>query len=107
AGRAAAAGELGSLDTARARVPERGRIPLPGMRASLHIGLRLLQAVFVVWGFTLVTFIVSRVLPGNPAYLLAGQNADAETIAAMTRRLGLDRSIPDQYGIYMKNLVRG
>jgi peptide/nickel transport system permease protein len=76
-------------------------------RASLHIGGRFLQAVFVVWGVTLVTFFVSRVLPGNPAYLLAGQNADAETIKAMTEHLGLNHSIPDQYGIYMSNLVRG
>ena len=77
------------------------------MRPALRLGSRLLQAVFVVWGVTLVTFVVSRVLPGNPAYLLAGQNADAERIRLMTERFGLDRSIPEQYWIYMKNLVQG
>jgi peptide/nickel transport system permease protein len=76
-------------------------------RLTIQIGRRLAQALVVLWGVTLITFVVARVLPGNPAYLLAGSNANKQTIVAMKHRLGLDRSVVVQYGIYMKGLVRG
>jgi peptide/nickel transport system permease protein len=76
-------------------------------RLTFHVGRRLAQAFVVLWGVTLITFVVARVLPGNPAYLLAGSNASNETIVAMKHRLGLDRSMVVQYGIYMRGLVHG
>lgn len=73
----------------------------------MQIGKRVAQALIVIWGVTLITFVIARVLPGNPAYLLAGQNSSPQTIVAMKHRLGLDRSLASQYGIYMKGLARG
>jgi peptide/nickel transport system permease protein len=71
------------------------------------VARRLLQAVVVVWGVTLVAFVIARVLPGNPVYLVVGAYADPQTIAEATERLGLDASIPEQYRIYVGDLVRG
>lgn len=71
------------------------------------IARRLLQAVLVIWGVTLVAFVIARVLPGNPVYLVVGAYADKNTIAEATERLGLDVSIPEQYRIYASDLAHG
>jgi peptide/nickel transport system permease protein len=74
------------------------------MRSILR---RVLVALLVVWGVTLITFALARVLPGNPVYLMVGDNADSATIAATEARLGLDKSIPAQYLDYASALLRG
>lgn len=73
----------------------------------IYILKRLAIAVIVVFGVSLTTFVIARVLPGDPAYLVAGQNADQQTIAATRHRLGLDASIPAQYAHYLRDLASG
>jgi peptide/nickel transport system permease protein len=68
---------------------------------------RIAQAVFVVWGVTLVAFVIARVLPGNPVYLVVGSYADPATVREAAERLGLDRSIAEQYWIYVRDLAHG
>ncbi|MDO9111350.1 MAG: hypothetical protein Q7U40_11885, partial [Desulfatirhabdiaceae bacterium] len=46
-------------------------------------------------------------LPGDPARMMAGQDADAETIERIRRDLGLDRPLPAQYVTYMGKVFRG
>jgi len=72
-----------------------------------YITRRLGIAAVVVFGVSVATFVVARVLPGDPAYLVAGQNADAATIAATRQRLGLNGSILTQYWRYVKGLLGG
>lgn len=77
-------------------------------RSKLHlIGQRLLQAMPSVFGIVVVTFVLTRALPGDPAVYFAGVAADAESIAEIRRSLGLDRSWLEQFGIYVLNLARG
>jgi peptide/nickel transport system permease protein len=77
-------------------------------RSKLNlIGQRLLQAVPSVLGIIIVTFVLTRALPGDPAVYFAGVAADAESIAEIRRSLGLDRGWPEQFGIYVMNLTRG
>ncbi len=71
------------------------------------VGQRLLQAVPSVLGIVVVTFVLTRALPGDPAVYFAGVAADAESIAEIRRSLGLDRSWPEQFGLYVVNLTRG
>jgi peptide/nickel transport system permease protein len=52
-------------------------------------------------------FVVTRVLPGNPAYMIVGVHADESTVQAVMERMGLDRPLWQQYLDYMANLVRG
>src|SRR5690606_26569525 len=61
----------------------------------------------VVWGVTLITFIVARLLPGNPVHLIVGSHADPETVREATERLGLDLPIWQQYVRYLSDLLRG
>lgn len=64
-------------------------------------------ALLVLLGTTLVTFVLARVVPANPAVTYLGPRARPEAIARITRELGLDRPLPVQYGRYLADLLRG
>ncbi len=63
--------------------------------------------VLVVLGVTLITFIISHLIPGDPARLIAGERATDEIVAAIRTRLGLDLPLYQQYWNYMVALVQG
>ena len=77
------------------------------MPLAIYIGRRLVFLVVALFGVSLITFVVTRVLPGNPAYLIVGVQADESTVEAVIQRLGLDRPIVEQYGHYMRQLFSG
>jgi len=54
-----------------------------------------------------VVFLILRLAPGDPAAVIAGNSATNEDIAKIQVQLGLDRSIPVQYGIWMGNVFQG
>jgi peptide/nickel transport system permease protein len=60
-------------------------------------------------GITLLTFLLSHAVPADPVTASLGEQAAADpaVVAAFRREWGLDRSLPEQYGIYLWNLVRG
>ncbi len=58
---------------------------------------RLITSVVVLFGLGVVTFLMSQVLPGDPARVAAGRNSTAEQVAAVSERLGLDRPIWEQF----------
>ena len=68
---------------------------------------RLVLAVFVVWGVTLITFFLSHVVPGDPARLIAGPKANLVAIEHIRHQYGLDLPLPQQYVRYMGDLVHG
>lgn len=63
--------------------------------------------IFVVIGVTLITFLLSHVIPGDPASMMAGQHASAATVAKIRSQLGLDQPLSVQYLDYMKNVLQG
>lgn len=71
------------------------------------IGLRVLQAVPVVIGVVVVSFVLTRALPGDPAVYFAGAAADEQSIQQIREALGLDKSLPQQFMIYVGDLLRG
>ena len=77
------------------------------MPLAIYIARRLVFLVVALFGVSLITFVVTRVLPGNPAYLIVGVQADESTVEAVIERLGLDRPIVEQYGHYMRQLFSG
>jgi peptide/nickel transport system permease protein len=64
-------------------------------------------AVPTLLGVSLLCFSLVRLLPGNPAYLLAGPYASEQDVREMERQLGLDQPIYVQYGRYLKSLAQG
>lgn len=73
----------------------------------LQIGRRLLQALPSVFGILVISFVLTRALPGDPAVYFAGAMADDESIAQVRKALGLDRSWLEQFVIYVGNLFQG
>lgn len=68
---------------------------------------RILATIPVVLGVTLITFVLGQLMPGDPARMVAGQFANSEQVEAVRERLGLDRPILVQYGIYLSRLLQG
>jgi peptide/nickel transport system permease protein len=73
------------------------------------VGLYLLRrvglAVLTIFGVTLLVFLISHVVPGDPARLAAGPDATQSSVAALRRQMGLDRPLPVQYFNYLDGLV--
>lgn len=66
---------------------------------------RLLQLIPVLLGVTIIVFSLMHLTPGNPALIIAGENAPPETVAQIETRLGLDQPIPVQYFQFLKDAV--
>jgi len=71
------------------------------------IGRRLGQALPALFGVIVVTFLLTRALPGDPAAFFAGPAADEKSIAEIRKTLGLDRPLPEQFLIYLRDLAQG
>jgi peptide/nickel transport system permease protein/oligopeptide transport system permease protein len=72
-----------------------------------YVARRVVQLVPTLLAVTLLIFLMVRLIPGDPALLIAGENATPELLAAIRERLGLDRPLLVQYGVYLAHLVRG
>lgn len=68
---------------------------------------RFLAAVLAVVGASIVSFILLRAVPTNPARLIAGPLASDEVVQQQVERMGLDRPLPEQYVRYIVDFVRG
>lgn len=68
---------------------------------------RVGQAVIVVLGVTVVTFLLEHLIPGNLARAILGTRASAAAIAAFNRANGLDRPLVEQYATFLGHLARG
>jgi len=68
---------------------------------------RLATAVPSIIGVVVVTFMLTRLLPGDPAAYFAGQAASPQAIAEVRHKLGLDKSLPAQFVDYVVDLAHG
>lgn len=68
---------------------------------------RLLSTIPVLLIVSVLVFLLLRLTPGDPAQLLAGDQATAEQVAQIRTNLGLDRSIPEQYLLWLGHLFQG
>lgn len=68
---------------------------------------RLIQTIPVIVGVTLVTFLLTRILPGDLADVLLGPTASEEARQQLRAAMGLDRPMLLQYGNYMLQLLHG
>ncbi len=76
----------------------------PRLRAVL---LRCAQAIPVVFGVVVISFLLTRALPGDPAVYFAGVMADEASIEETRTALGLDKPLPQQFVVYVGNILRG
>jgi peptide/nickel transport system permease protein len=71
------------------------------------VGRRLIVAVPGLVGVIVVTFLLNRALPGDPAAFFAGPAATQQAIQEIRVNLGLDKSLPEQFVLYVRDLARG
>lgn len=72
-----------------------------------YLARRLTASAFVIFGAVTLVFIILYWLPGDPAALIAGEDAPAEHIEQVRAQLGTDRPLIEQYAGYISHLARG
>lgn len=77
------------------------------MRVLRFVGRRLLQLIPVLLGVVVLTFLLVRVLPGDPIRSILGPNATEADAAAARARFGLDQPLWKQFLDYLAGLVTG
>jgi peptide/nickel transport system permease protein len=68
---------------------------------------RIVQLAPVLFVVVTVVFVITRLIPGNPAMIVLGPQAPVEAVQRMTIEMGLDKSIPEQFGRYLLGVVQG
>jgi peptide/nickel transport system permease protein len=68
---------------------------------------RLFQSALILFGVSAITFVLLYALPADPARMIAGRSATAQTVANIRHELGLDQPLIMQFGHYVSGLVQG
>lgn len=74
---------------------------------STYLIRRVLESLPVVFGVSVLVFLLLRLIPGDPAIALLGERASAENVAAIRERMGLEKPLPEQYVIWISSLLQG
>ncbi len=72
-----------------------------------YILKRLFQALFVLFFVVLFAFVIVRLAPSDPATMMAGDSATPEQVEMIRISMGLDKPLAVQFGIYLKDVLRG
>jgi len=72
-----------------------------------YILKRLLSAVPVLLGISVIVFVIMALIPGDPATAILGSYATPENVEKLNRDLGLDRSLVHRYFIWLGNMLQG
>ena len=68
---------------------------------------RLLSAIPVVLGISIIVFLIISLIPGDPATAILGSFATPDNVAKLNKDLGLDRGLVERYFIWLGNLMQG
>ncbi len=75
--------------------------------SGYYILRRLLHSVFVLFGVSIIVFLLLRLVPGDPVRLLLPPEATEQMVQETRREMGFDRPVYEQYVVYLGHLVRG
>ena len=74
---------------------------------AMVLARRLLQALLILLGVAVITFVLLYAMPADPARILAGRSATVQTVANIRHELGLDQPLVMQFWHYLSGLVQG
>lgn len=77
------------------------------MTTQAYLLRRILLLIPVMFGVSIITFALSHVVPGDPARLALGVEANEKQVKRLRAELGLDQPLPVQYVTYIRDLSRG
>ncbi len=72
-----------------------------------YIGRRLIAAIPVLFGLSVIVFLIIALIPGDPATAILGSFATPENVERLNRQLGLDKPLFEQYFIWIGNVLHG
>ncbi|WP_373356680.1 ABC transporter permease [Pseudoroseicyclus sp. CXY001] len=72
-----------------------------------YIAKRLLSAIPVLFGISVIVFLIMAMIPGDPATAILGSYATPENVARINRDLGLDKPLVARYFIWLGNMLTG
>lgn len=73
----------------------------------VYVLRRLLMTLPVLLGLTVIVFMIMSLIPGDPALAILGSYATPENLARLRADLGLDLSLPQQYWVWLTNILQG
>ncbi len=68
---------------------------------------RIIGVIIVLFGVIALVFLMLRVIPGDPVSVLLNEHVSQESIERITRSMGLDKSLPEQFFSYLAGVLRG
>ena len=68
---------------------------------------RLLLSIFVIFGLSIMIFIIARIVPGDPARLSLGPRAPEEVVQRLRQEMYLDKPLPEQYFYWIRGVLSG
>lgn len=77
------------------------------MSIAIYLSKRLIFVIPQLLGIVLVSFLLVKSIPGDPAVLMLGPTATPSAIASLREQLGLDQPLYTQFFIYIRNLLHG
>lgn len=77
------------------------------MRLGPFILRRLAQSIFVLFGLSIVIFLIARIVPGDPARMALGPRAPVEVVERLSHQMHLDKPIPQQYALWLWGVMHG
>ena len=90
----------------RGKGPPSGRAGRPRLMATTILK-RLAAVVPVLFGLSVIVFLIIALIPGDPATAILGAYATPENVAKLNAELGLDRSLPQQYLAWISGILEG
>jgi len=72
-----------------------------------YIARRIIEAIPVIFGVSVLVFMLLHLIPGDPVTAILGERATPENVEAMRERLGLNKPLYEQYFIWVGNILQG
>ncbi len=77
------------------------------MRLGPFILRRLGLSIFVLFGLSIIIFLIARIVPGDPARMALGPRAPADVVERLSKQMNLDKPIPQQYVLWLWGVAHG
>ena len=75
------------------------------MRLGPFILRRLALSIFVLFGLSILIFLIARVIPGDPARMALGPRTPVDVVEKLRQKMHLDKSLPQQYGFWLRDII--
>jgi peptide/nickel transport system permease protein len=74
---------------------------------TTYLARRLVQALIVIWGVSVIVFALVRLAPSDPVTLMLAETATPQQIAEARHQLGFDQPVFVQYGVFVQHALQG